>query len=119
MFLLHPIMTHQRSSSKDTIFSVLTYTSEAFHEIYFGLYNTGQLVSNAKKSILNRFRGDLESNHSKCNRYKLLIAILDHAPTDSGKRYVATVLAIAGTKRMDAVREAADQWLEHIFFKSE
>jgi len=112
-------MTHQRSSSKDTISSVLTYTSETFHEIYFGPYNTGQLVSNTKKSVFNRFRGDLESNHSKCNRYKLLIAMLDHVPTDSGKRYVATVLAITGTKRVDAVREVADQWLEHIFFKSE
>jgi len=117
--LVHPIITHQCLSYKDTISSVLTYTLEAFHEIYFGLYNTGQLVSNTKKSILNRFRGDLESNHSKCNRYKLLIAILDHAPTNSGKRYIATVLAITGTKKMDTVREVADQWLEHIFFKSE
>ncbi|KAL9710801.1 hypothetical protein Ac2012v2_006338 [Leucoagaricus gongylophorus] len=49
--------------------------------------------------------------------YKLLMAMLDHAPTDSGKRYVATCLAIAGTKGVDAVAEAADQWLEHMFFK--
>ena len=112
-------MTHQRSSSEDTISSVLTCTSETFHEFYSGPYDTGQLVSDAKKSVLNRFRADLESNHSKCNRYKLLMAMLDHAPTDSGKRYVATVLAIAGTKGVDAVTEAADQWLEHMFFKSE
>ncbi|KAL9708594.1 hypothetical protein Ac2012v2_008139 [Leucoagaricus gongylophorus] len=110
-------MTHQRSSSENTISGVLTCTSETFHEIYSGPYNTGQLVSDAKKSVLNRFRADLESNHSKCNRYKLLMAMLDHAPTDSGRRYVATVLAIAGTKGVDAVTEAADQWLEHMFFK--
>jgi len=47
------------------------------------------------------------------------MAMLDHASTDSGKRYVATCLAIAGTKEVDVVAKAADQWLEHIFFKSE
>ena len=113
------IMTHQRSSSGDTISSILTCTSETFHEFYSGPYDTGQLVADAKKSVLNRFRADLESNYSKCNRYKLLMAMLDHAPTDSGKRYVATCLAIAGTKGVDAVTEMADQWLEHMFFKSE
>jgi len=101
------------------ISSILTYTSETFHEFYSGPYDTGQLVSNAKNSILNRFCTDLESNHSKYNRYKLLMAMLDHAPIDSGKRYVATVLAIAGTKGVDAVTEVADQWLEHMFFESE
>ncbi|KAL9710821.1 hypothetical protein Ac2012v2_006359 [Leucoagaricus gongylophorus] len=110
-------MTHQRSSSGDTISSILTCTSETFHEFYSGPYDTGQLVADAKKSVLNTFRADLESNHSKCNRYKLLMAMLDHAPTDSGKRYVATCLAIAGTKGVDAVTEMADQWLEHMFFK--
>ncbi|KAL9710065.1 hypothetical protein Ac2012v2_007127 [Leucoagaricus gongylophorus] len=45
------------------------------------------------------------------------MAMLDHAPTNSGKRYVATCLAIARTKRVDAVTEVADQWLEHMFFK--
>ena len=117
--MLHPIMTHQRSSSEDTISSVLTCTSETFHEIYFGPYNTGQLISDAKKSVLNRFHADLESNHSKCNRYKLLIAMLDHAPTDSGKRYVVTCLAIARTKMVNVITEMADQWLEHMFFESE
>ena len=113
------IMTHQRSSSEVTTSSILTCTSETFHEFYSSPYDTNQLVADAKKSVLNRFRADLESNHSKCNRYKLLMAMLDYAPTDSGKRYVATCLAIAGTKGVDAVAEAADQWLEHMFFKSE
>jgi len=51
--------------------------------------------------------------------YKLLMAILDYTPTDSGKRYVITVLAIARTKGVDIVIEAANQWLKHMFFKSE
>ena len=111
-------MTHQYSFSGDTISSILTCTSETFHEFYSSLYDTDQLVANAKKSVLNRFHADLESNHLKCNRYKLLMAMLDHAPTDSGKRYVATCLAIAGTKGVDMVTEIVDQWLEHMFFKS-
>jgi len=113
------IMTYQCSSSGDTISSILTCTSETFHEFYSGLYDTSQIVANVTNSTLNRFCTNLESNHSKCNRYKLFIAMLDHVPTDSGKRYVATCLAIARTKRVNAVTELADQWLEHMFFKSE
>ena len=101
------------------ISSILTYTSETFHEFYSAPYDTDQLVADAKNSVLNRFHADLESNYSKCNRYKLLMAMLDHAPTNSGKRYVATCLAIARTKGVDVVTEVADQWLEHMFFKSE
>lgn len=47
------------------------------------------------------------------------MAMLDHAPIDSGKRYVTTVLAIAGTRGVEAVIEVADQWLEHMFLRSE
>lgn len=43
--------------------------------------------------------------------------MLDHAPIDSGKRYVTTVLAIAGTRGVEAVIEVADQWLEHMFLR--
>jgi len=74
---VHPIMTHQCLSSKDIISSVLIYTSETFHEFYSGLYDTSQLVYNAKNNFLNKFHTDLESDHSKCNRYKLLMAMLD------------------------------------------
>lgn len=112
-------MTHQHSSSEDSISSILSCTSETFHQIYSSPSDTGQLVSNVQKNVLDRFRADLESNHSKCDRYKLLMAMLDHAPIDSGKRYVATVLAIAGTRGVEAVIEVADQWLEHMFLRSE
>ena len=91
-------MTHQCSSPEDMISSILTCTLETFYEFYSGLYDTSRIVANIKNSVLNRFCTNLESNRSKCNRYKLLITILDHAPTDSEKRYVATCLAIAGTK---------------------
>ena len=80
------------------ISSILIYTLETFHEFYSGLYDISQIVANAKNSVLNIFCTNLESNYSKCNRYKLLIAILDHTPTGSGKRYVGTCLAIARTK---------------------
>jgi len=58
---------HDLSVSENTISSILTYKSETFHEFYSGTYNTGQLISYAKKSVLDWFRADLESNHSKCN----------------------------------------------------
>jgi len=72
------IMIHQRSTSEVTTSSILTCISETFHEFYSSPYNTNQLVADAKKSILNRFHADLESNYSKCNKYKLLMAMLDH-----------------------------------------
>jgi len=90
-------MTHQCLSPEDIISSILTCTLETFYEFYSGLYDTSQIVANIKNSVLNRFCTNLKSNHSKCNRYKLLITMLDHAPTDSGKKYVAICLAIAGT----------------------
>ena len=37
------------------------------------------------------------------------MAMLNYALTDSGKRYVATCLAIVGTKGVNIVTEAADQ----------
>ena len=46
------------------------------------------------------------------------MVMLDYALTYSGKRYVATCLAIVGTKGVNMVTEAADQQLEHMFFKS-
>ena len=57
---------------------------------------------------------NLESNHSKYNRYKLLIAILDYTPINSEKRYVVIVLAIARTRGVETVIKVADQWLEHM-----
>jgi len=91
-------MTHQCLSPEDMISSILTCTLETFYEFYSGLYDTSQIVANIKNSVLNRFCTNLESNHSKCNRYKLLITMLDHALTDSEKKYIAICLAIAGIK---------------------
>ena len=92
------IITHQYSSPEDMISSILIYILETFYKFYSGLYDTSKIVANIKNSVLNRFCTNLESNHSKCNRYKLLITLLDHTPTDSRKKYVATCLAIARTK---------------------
>jgi len=65
---------------------------------------------------LDKHLKDLEPNRRGISAYKLLTAMLEHAPTESGKRSVATVLHIAYTKGLEKV---ADAWLEHIFFKSE
>jgi len=34
--------------------------------------------------------------------------MLEHAPAKSGKRYIATVLHITGTKGLDAARKVAE-----------
>jgi len=46
--------------------------------------------------------------------------MLEHAPSESGKRYVATVLHIAYTGGgLENVKKVADAWLENMFMKSE
>ena len=59
MWLNMTIMTYQYSSSENTISSILIYILETFYEFYSTLYNIGQLVADAKNSILNRFHIDL------------------------------------------------------------
>ena len=62
---------------------------------------------------------DLEPDQQGISTYKLLTAMLEHAPSESGKKYVATVLHIAYTKGLENVQKVADAWLEHMFMKSE
>lgn len=66
------IIIYQHLFSKNTISNILICILETFHEFYSSLYDISQLVANTKKSVLNKFCTDLESNYSKYNRYKLL-----------------------------------------------
>lgn len=55
------------------------------------------------------------------NRYRLddvITAILEHAPHSDGRRYVAAVLIIVQRRGGEAVVEAAQAWVDHLFFPS-
>ena len=112
-------MGHQRQSSYDSFCSILSCTSDKFEDFYKGGYTTAQLVSDVQKDLLDKHLRDVEPDQRGISTYKLLTAMLEHAPSESGKRYVATVLHIAYTKGLEDVQKAADAWLEHMFMKSE
>ena len=61
-----------------------------------------------QKDLLDRRHQDLDIDQQGTSTYRLLIAMLEHAPAKSGKRYIATVLHITGTKGLDAVRKVAE-----------
>ena len=114
------IMGHQRQSSYESFCSILSCKSDDFEDFYKGGYTTAQLVSDVQKDLLDKHLRDLEPDHRGISTYKLLTAMLEHAPSESGKRYVATVLHIAYTGGgLENVKKVADAWLENMFMKSE
>ena len=112
-------MTYQRQSSYESFCSLLSCKSKDFEAFSKGQYTTAELVSDVQKNLLDRYQKDLDIDQRQISPYKLLIAMLKHAPAESGKRYVAAVLLIAATKGLDAVREVADTWVERMFLRSE
>ncbi|KAK0216291.1 hypothetical protein IW262DRAFT_1399210 [Armillaria fumosa] len=89
--------------------------------IFDSFYNNSNLdlalmVADAKK-IIDRFRTGLDrESNPNCSLYKLLHAMLDHAPCPGGKRYVASVLhAIPREER--TVLVVAKTWLSNLFFQ--
>jgi len=112
-------MGHQRQSSYESFCNLFSCTPEEFEYFYKGPHTTAQLVSDVQKDLLDKHLRDLEPDQRGISTYKLLSAMLEHAPTESGKRYVATVLHIAYTKGLEDVQKVVDAWLEHMFMKSE
>ena len=112
-------MPDQCQPSYESFCNLFSCTSEEFEYFYKGGYTTAQLVSDVQEDLLDKHLRDVEPDQRGISTYKLLTATLEHAPSESGKRYVATVLHIAYTKGLEDVQKVADAWLEHMFMKSE
>jgi len=48
--------------------------------------------------------------HPKFLPTEFFTAMLEHAPAESGKRYVATVLHVVQTKGLEDVKRVVDLW---------
>jgi len=57
-----------------------------FEEFYNDSYTTTQFISNEQKDFLDRFCKDLDYNPPEIFAYRLLTAMLEHAPIESEKR---------------------------------
>ena len=111
-------MSHKRQSSYEPFCSILSCRSDDFVK-FSEAHTTAKLVSDVQKNLLDKHRTELGPDKRGISAYKLLTAMLEHAPADSGKKYVATVLHIAYTKGLEDVKKVADAWVEHMFFRSE
>jgi len=85
-------MAYQYQASYESFSSLLSFST-----FTKGPYTTAQLASD-EKDLLNRYCKDLGYDPPKVSAYKALMAMLEHAPAESGKTYVATVLHVAKTK---------------------
>lgn len=84
-------------------------------------YDTAELVKEAH-GIIEKHRQRLQTKEGSRGRKldKLLDAMLDHAPTPFGARYMAVALHVAATKEDGghSVVEAAKAWLDQLLLPS-
>ncbi|KAF9531568.1 hypothetical protein CPB83DRAFT_833263 [Crepidotus variabilis] len=111
----------QRNTSLESTCSVLSCTSKDFFDFFDGDLNTDILANDAINKIINPTKQRLidaviiPNTTPRYDLYKLLTAMITHAPDPLGKRYVAVALHIAHQKGADDVVGIAKAWLEHLF----
>jgi hypothetical protein len=107
---------HLRSSSVESTCALLSCTSEIWSDIYDNRKLNTDVLAN---DVLGRDREKLKAaSHGLYRLDKLLDAMLEHALSDDGKRYVAVALHIAHNKGGDAVVNLAQAWMDHLFLPS-
>ncbi|KAJ7622994.1 hypothetical protein B0H17DRAFT_1112146 [Mycena rosella] len=112
-------MSHTHNLSISSFCSTLSINSDDFLEVFENdHYDNDELVSEAH-GIVNKHRRSLIQAAPKGSKYhldKLLDAMLDHAPTPLGARYVAVALHVAATKddNGSSVVGAAKAWLDQL-----
>ena len=97
----------------------LSCTSAEFHELYDNdrLY-TNTLSQDAIENIIGLNREHLREANPRYRLDVFLSAMLDMAPNQSGKRYVAVALHIAHKKGKDTVVDIAKTWMDYLFLPS-
>ncbi|KAF8872400.1 hypothetical protein BD779DRAFT_1679743 [Infundibulicybe gibba] len=102
--------------SFESICAILRCTSAEFSSVY----DSDNLSTN---TLCNDALDVIVQNHEHLRaaeqRYRLdisLIAMLNHAPRECGKRYIAVALRIAGDKGGATVVDIARAWMDYLFF---
>jgi hypothetical protein len=115
--------SYSRSLSVESTCTVLSCMSEEFMEMYRNdSLNTQVLIDDLLVNTIREKGRDHQRLRTASNKYrldKLLDAMLIHAPTEGGKRYVAIALLIAHQKGGDAIVSVAQAWMDHLFLQSE
>ena len=116
---LQSTMVHQRTSSVNSICSVLTCRSADYEDWFENTdVSTDDLVADAQ-AIVAQHRGSLHDAEKNYYLDRLLSGMLEHAPDGLGKRYVAIALHIAKGKGEAGVIDVGKAWLEHLFLPSQ
>lgn len=112
-------MSLLRSDSAESIHTVLTCTSDEFNDFYDNTRLSNEaLVQEALDDIIDPNMTRLRDADKRYRLHDLLSAMLLHAPTPLGQRYVAVCLHIAHQKGEDGIVNAAKAWLDNLFFPS-
>ncbi len=111
-----PDSDQDSDGSDDT---VLSLTSENYWDRLETLnLGTDELSQEARRHVI---RPNARRLRAASKRYRLdflLIALLEFAPNDSGKRYITICLHIALRKGPDVVVNAAKAWLDYLVLPS-
>lgn len=98
--------------------SVALAESREYHQ-RFNLREDVEMLVNAAKSVVKENEGILRAAKSRGRLDDLLLALLEHAPSDDGKRYVAIVIQMAREKGPQELVSVADAWERYLCIKSE
>lgn len=112
-------MSLPRSDSADSTYTLPTFTSKEFKDIYDNESLLTEVLSDeALHNIIGPNSARLREADRRCRLDDLLSAMLKHAPHPSGRRYVAVCLHIAHQKGGDEVVNAAKAWLDNLLLPS-
>jgi hypothetical protein len=85
----------------------------------FNLNEKVELLVSHAKEVVQENAVLLRNTKSRGRLDDLLLALLDHAPCDDGKRYVAIVIQMAQEKGPQELVSVADAWGRYLCMKSE
>ncbi len=106
-------------SSEDSELPQVTLTNSAEYHRRFKLSEDLQVLTSTAKDIIQE---NVEQLHKASKRSRLdllLFAMLDHAPSDDGKRYSAIVIQMAQEHGPQEVISVAETWERYLCMKSE
>lgn len=110
----------QSFEESDGTIKEVDINNEQDHLLRMAMHNdikiptTTDLVRNARSSI-DKMREELKASNANYRLDLLVEAMLDHAISDGGTRYVALAVQIASGKGWEALVEQAQAWVDLMF----
>ncbi|TFK41560.1 hypothetical protein BDQ12DRAFT_599283 [Crucibulum laeve] len=111
--------TEYVSLSTESAGPVPTCSSDDYLDIFYNpIYSTEFLSRYVQNRVIHPNHECLREGNKDYKIDELLFAMLQNAPHQDGKRYVAVNLHIADKKGLDAVIDCAKVWMNYLFLPS-